>query len=102
LLISEPLASARKAINDYKKATGKEAGVFELMMVYAECGVHFIVESSCDKRAYYNSIQKMLVQVFDILKHDQQCAKQYQARTNKLIATAGKYMDIQHWLDTSS
>lgn len=93
------LAGARKAINDYKKAIGDEAGVFELMMVYTERGVSFLVEFSSDNSAYYTSIHKMIGQILTLLQNDADRQVKYEKRMRKLIKQAELQWGIKNYID---
>ena len=57
------LGEARKAIRDYRKATGNLAGTLELMLTYVENGTRFTCEYGCDDEALYNSLDSVLAEL---------------------------------------
>ena len=54
------LAEARKAIRDYRKATGNIAGTIELMLTYVEQGTAFTLEYGDIDEPFYNSLDSVL------------------------------------------
>ena len=54
------LGEARKAIRDYKKATGNIPGTVELLMTYVENGVKFTNEYGDIDERFYNSMESAL------------------------------------------
>ena len=50
------ISLARKAISDYRKATGDPEGLAELMLFYVECGVSFTLEFGDIDEAFYYSV----------------------------------------------
>ncbi len=65
------LSIARKAINDYKKATSDYKGVFDLMLTYIEYGTKFTLEFGDIDEPFYNSMESMLGQFFNLIKSEQ-------------------------------
>jgi len=65
------LAEARKAIRDYRKATGNLAGTFDLMLTYVENGTQFTRDFSDVNAAYYNSLESVLGEMTKILLKQQ-------------------------------
>lgn len=61
------LGEARKAIRDYRKATGNLAGTLELMLTYVENGTRFTCEYGCDDEALYNSLDSVLAELARLL-----------------------------------
>jgi hypothetical protein len=61
------LGEARKAIRDYRKATGNLAGTLELMLTYVENGTRFACEYGCDDEALYNSLDSVLAELARLL-----------------------------------
>ena len=54
------LGEARKAIRDYRKASGDVAGTIDLMLTYVENGTEFTREFGDINAAYYNSLESVL------------------------------------------
>ena len=50
------LGEARKAIRDYRKATGNLAGTLELMLTYVESGTQFTCECGDMDEGFYKSL----------------------------------------------
>lgn len=61
------LAEARKAIRDYRKATGQLAGTVELMMTYVENGVRFTQEYGDIEERFYVSVEAVLDELAALL-----------------------------------
>ena len=57
------LREGRKAISDYKKASGDVHGVLTLMVYYIQCGNDFTLEFGDIDETFYNSLCSMLDQV---------------------------------------
>jgi len=64
------LAEARKAIREYKKATGNIPGTAELLMSYVENGVAFTREYGDIDERFYNSVESVLTELADLLRGD--------------------------------
>lgn len=64
------LAAARKAIRDYRKATGNLAGTIDLMLTYVENGTQFTREFGDINEAYYNSLESVLHEMTQLLRKD--------------------------------
>lgn len=62
------LGEARKAIRDYRKATGDEAGTAELLMTYVESGARFTHEYGDIDERFYSSIESALDELASLLK----------------------------------
>lgn len=62
------LGEARKAIRDYRKATGNVAGVAELLMTYVENGTEFTREFGDIDERFYNSVESVLVELAGLLR----------------------------------
>jgi hypothetical protein len=62
------LAEARKAIRDYRKATGNLAGTAELLMTYVENGAQFTHDYGDIDERFYNSIESVLRELADLLR----------------------------------
>ena len=54
------LGEARKAIRDYKKATGNIPGTAELLMSYVENGVRFTSDYGDIDERFYSSVESVL------------------------------------------
>jgi hypothetical protein len=62
------LGEARKAIREYKKATGSIPGTLELLMTYVENGVEFTNQYGDIDERFYNSIESALSEVSVMLR----------------------------------
>ena len=61
------LGEARKAIRDYRKATGNLAGTLELMLTYVESGTRFTCEYGDIDEGFYNSLESVLAEMARLL-----------------------------------
>ena len=61
------LAEARKAIRDYRKATGNVAGTIELLLTFVEEGTAFTHEFGDINEAYYDSLESALIEMVNRL-----------------------------------
>lgn len=61
------LCEARKAIRDYRKATGNLAGTLELMLTYVESGTRFTCEYGDIDEPFYNSMDSVLAELARLL-----------------------------------
>lgn len=57
------LREGRKAISDYKKASGDVRGILSLMVYYIQCGNDFTLEFGDIDETFYDSLCSMLDQV---------------------------------------
>ena len=73
------LREGRKAISDYKKASGDVRGVLTLMVYYIQCGNDFTLEFGDIDETFYNSLCSMLDQVKKqlIARNDQKLAHDF-------------------------
>ena len=62
------LGEARKAIRDYKKATGSIPGTAELLMSYVASGVRFTHEYGDIDERFYNSVESALEELAVLLR----------------------------------
>ena len=62
------LGEARKAIRDYRKATGNVSGVAELLMTYVENGTEFTREFGDIDERFYNSLESALAELATLLR----------------------------------
>lgn len=61
-------AKARKAINDYWKATKDIYGKIDLMLYYVECGTQFTLTYGDIDEPFYNSLSLMFTQAIQEIK----------------------------------
>jgi hypothetical protein len=64
------LGEARKAIRDYRKATGSLPGTAELLMTYVESGAKFTREYGDIDERFYNSIESALKELAALLRNE--------------------------------
>ena len=64
------LAEARKAIRDYRKATGNLAGTIDLMLTYVENGTEFTHEFGDINESFYNSLESVLNEMAQLLMRE--------------------------------
>jgi len=62
------LSEARKAIRDYRKATGNVAGTAELLMTYVENGAQFTREYGDIDERFYSSVESALDDLAALLR----------------------------------
>ncbi|EDY16578.1 conserved hypothetical protein [Chthoniobacter flavus Ellin428] len=62
------LGEARKAIRDYRKATGNTAGTAELLMTYVENGAEFTAQFGNIDQRFYSSIESALEELAVLLR----------------------------------
>jgi hypothetical protein len=83
------LAEARKAIRDYRKATGNLVGTIDLMLTYVETGTQFTCDFGDVNEAYYNSLESVLGEMTKLLlKEKPALYPQFQKRIQGLEAHA--------------
>jgi hypothetical protein len=79
------LAEARKAIRDYRRATGDLEGTIDLMLTYVETGTQFTREFGDINEAYYNSLESVLHEMTQLLrKEDPALYPQFRERIQRL------------------
>lgn len=61
-------AKARKAINDYWKATKDIYGKIDLMLYFVECGTQFTITYGDIDEPFYNSLSSMFTQAIQEIK----------------------------------
>lgn len=66
------LAEARKAIRDFRKATGNIHGTAELLMTYVENGVDFTTEYGDIDERFYDSVESALEDLAKLLRAEGQ------------------------------
>ncbi|MDQ8180356.1 hypothetical protein [Pelagicoccus sp. SDUM812005] len=64
------LGEARKAIRQYRRATGDLPGTAELLMTYVENGVAFTNEYGDIDERFYSSIESALDELADLLREE--------------------------------
>src|SRR6266496_4127444 len=64
------LSEARKAINEYRKATGNVPGTAELLMTYVEQGAEFTHEYGDIDERFYNSVESALDELAALLLNE--------------------------------
>jgi hypothetical protein len=64
------LGAARRAVGDYRKATGDVRGTADLMLAYVEAGTAFSREHGDMSEAYYDSLGIVLRQLAEMLQED--------------------------------
>ncbi len=64
------LGEARKAIRDYKKATGSIPGTAELLMTYVESGARFTHEYGDIDERFYSSVESALDELATLLRSE--------------------------------
>ena len=62
------LGEARKAIRDYRKASGNIPGTAELLMTYVENGTRFTDEFGDIDEQFYSSVESALEELADLLR----------------------------------
>ncbi len=62
------LVEARKAIRDYRKATGNLPGTVELLMTYVENGTRFTAEYGDIDERFYSSVESALDELATLLR----------------------------------
>ncbi len=62
------LGVARKAIRDYRKASGNLSGTVELLMTYVENGAEFTHEYGDIDEPFYNSVESVLEELAGLLR----------------------------------
>jgi hypothetical protein len=66
------LGVARKAIRDYRKATGNLSGTAELLMTYVENGAEFTHDYGDIDERFYSSVELALVELAGLLRGEAQ------------------------------
>jgi hypothetical protein len=68
------LGEARKAIRDYRKATGNRIGTMELLLTYVENGTKFTRDFGDINEAYYRSLESAATELGQLLLREGQAA----------------------------
>lgn len=83
------IARAKKAINDYKKASGDSKGILELMVFFVETGTEFTVNFGDIDEDFYLSLERMFGQALDLLlSMDRETIDEYQERFHAIVVRA--------------
>jgi len=64
------LVEARKAIRDYRKATGNLTGTIDLMLTYVESGTEFTHQFGDINESFYNSLESVLNEMAQLLMRE--------------------------------
>lgn len=88
------LAEARKAIREYKKATGNIPGTAELLMSYVENGVEFTNQYGDIDERFYNSVESVLDELAALLRG---AARQYYPQFSARLARLEQKSDGIGW-----
>ena len=88
------LREARKAIRDYRKATGNLFGTAELLMTYVENGTKFTREYGDIDERFYNSVESALAELAALLRGE---AKAIYPKFSDRLARLEKTADGVGW-----
>jgi hypothetical protein len=82
---------ARKAIREYRKATGNLLGTMDLMMTYVENGASFTHDYGDIDERFYDSIESMLVELDTLLRgKGQEYYLQFSERLEKVAEMSSR------------
>jgi len=87
------LGEARKAIRDYRKATGNIPGTAELLMCYVENGAKFTREYGDIDERFYSSIESALEELAALLRSETGLYPQFAER----LASVEQMSDCVGW-----
>lgn len=83
------LAEARKAIRDYRKATGNLTGTIDLMLAYVESGTEFTCQFGDINESFYNSLESVLNEMAQLLmQQGREIYPQFRERVQSLTTHA--------------
>ncbi len=83
------LGEARKAIRDYRKATGNLEGTIDLMLTYVENGTEFTHEFGDINESFYNSLESVLNEMTRwLLREGHEFYPRFQARIQRVATLA--------------
>ncbi len=88
------LGEARKAIRDYRKATGNLAGTAELLMTYVEQRAEFTHDYGDINEQFYNSLESALDELASLLYGD---ARETYPTFSERLARVGQLSDGIGW-----
>jgi len=83
------LAEARKAIRDYRKASGNSAGTIELMLTFVENGTEFTLQFGDIDEPFYNHLASVLNEMVRLLCQDAELYPRFRERIVRLKTHAG-------------
>ncbi len=97
------LKTAKKAISDYKKATGNMAGVIDLMIYYVECGNQFTNAFGEIDENFYSSMESMFENALKLMETNNYPDK-YVKRLEGIVQDArdigwGYHDNLKHWFN---
>ena len=85
------LAEARKAIRDYRKATGNLEGTIDLMLTYVEKGTEFTNQFGDIDGPFYTSLGSVLNEMVQLLlRESPESYPRFRERTQKLTSHADR------------
>ncbi|OGB83791.1 hypothetical protein A3F66_00595 [candidate division TM6 bacterium RIFCSPHIGHO2_12_FULL_32_22] len=99
------LSTGRNAISAYKKSTGDNDGIIELMVFYVERGNQFTVDFGDINEQFYNSLISMFRKIVSILqKSSQFIVDLYLPRLRAIVKSAegigwGYYGEISECIE---
>ena len=83
------LSEARKAIRDYRKATGNLDGTIDLMLTYVENGTEFTHQFGDINESFYNSLESVLNEMAQLLMREgSELYPQFRERVQRLTTHA--------------
>ena len=83
------LGEARKAIRDYRKATGNLEGTIDLMLTYVENGTEFTRQFGDINESFYNSLESVLNELAQMLtKQGGELYPKFRERVQRLESSA--------------
>ncbi len=83
------LSEARKAIRDYRNATGNLIGTADLMLTYVESGTEFTLQFGDIDAPFYNSMESMLDEFAQLLlREGSELYLRFRDRIERLTAHA--------------
>ena len=88
------LGEARKAIRDYRKATGNVSGAVELLMTYVENGTRFTHEYGDIDERFYSSVESALDELATLLRGE---AREIYPKFSDRLAKVEKMTDGIGW-----
>ena len=88
------LGEARKAIRDYRKATGSVPGTAELLMTYVENGVEFTKQYGDIDARFYDSVESVLKELSILLRGD---ARELYPQFSDRLARVEELSDCVGW-----
>ncbi len=83
------IAAARKAITEYKQASGNPEGLLELMIYYVECATAFTAEFGDINESFYSSVESMYDRFLTALeKVDPSAKESFRSRAQAVVDLA--------------